>query len=44
MNWVPTSTPVWQRRYEPSRALPNFSPHQMPWAAGGSALGVAVDQ
>ncbi|MGW3041170.1 nitric oxide synthase oxygenase [Kitasatospora sp. NPDC001159] len=39
-----STTPVWQRRYEPTRALPNFSPHQVPWAVGSSAPGAVVDQ
>ncbi|TQF02845.1 nitric oxide synthase oxygenase [Kitasatospora acidiphila] len=39
-----STTPVWQRRYEPTKALPNFSPHQVPWAAGSSAPGAVVDQ
>ncbi|MDH6120151.1 nitric oxide synthase oxygenase [Kitasatospora sp. GAS204B] len=30
-----STTPVWQRRYEPTRQRPNFSPHPAPWPAGG---------
>ncbi|WP_157538137.1 nitric oxide synthase oxygenase [Kitasatospora azatica] len=30
-----STTPVWQRRYEPTRALPNFTPHPAPWDACG---------
>ncbi|MFJ8312998.1 MULTISPECIES: nitric oxide synthase oxygenase [unclassified Streptomyces] len=33
-----STTPIWQRRYEPTRAHPNFSPHPAPWpsdSAGG---------
>ncbi|MDH6579908.1 nitric oxide synthase oxygenase [Kitasatospora sp. MAP5-34] len=26
-----STTPVWQRRYEVTRARPNFAPHQAPW-------------
>ena len=29
-----STTPVWQRRYEPTRALPNFSSHPLPWTSG----------
>lgn len=31
-----STTPVWQRRCRPTRALPNFFPHQVPWVAGRS--------
>ncbi|QUW78418.1 hypothetical protein SMIR_04120 [Streptomyces mirabilis] len=31
-----STTPVWQRRYEPTRSLPNFSPHPVPWPTGGA--------
>ncbi|MDH6137940.1 nitric-oxide synthase [Kitasatospora sp. MAA4] len=31
-----STTPVWQRRYEPTRARPNFAPHPAPWASGGA--------
>ncbi|MEU8975834.1 nitric oxide synthase oxygenase [Streptomyces monashensis] len=30
-----STTPVWQRRYEPTRTLPNFTPHPVPWPSGG---------
>ncbi|MFI9272034.1 nitric oxide synthase oxygenase [Kitasatospora sp. NPDC052896] len=29
-----STTPVWQRRYLPTRVLPNFSPQPVPWASG----------
>jgi len=31
-----STTPVWQRRYEPTRARPNFAPQPVPWPAGGA--------
>ncbi|MEY9967856.1 nitric-oxide synthase [Streptacidiphilus sp. MAP12-16] len=31
-----STTPVWQRRYEPTRTRPNFSPHPAPWPCGGA--------
>nr|WP_236045703.1 nitric oxide synthase oxygenase [Streptacidiphilus fuscans] len=30
-----STPPAWQRRYEPTRALPNFSPHPAWWQAEG---------
>ncbi|MEY9847156.1 nitric-oxide synthase [Streptacidiphilus sp. BW17] len=29
-----STTPVWQRRYEPTRVRPNFSPSPTPWHCG----------
>ncbi|MEU5306678.1 nitric oxide synthase oxygenase [Streptomyces noursei] len=31
-----STTPIWQRRYEPTRTLPNFSPQPVPWPTGGT--------
>lgn len=31
-----STTPVWQRRYEPTRTNPNFSPHPVPRPSGGA--------
>ncbi|MFI6683197.1 nitric oxide synthase oxygenase [Streptomyces sp. NPDC050485] len=31
-----STTPIWQRRYEPTRALPNFSPQPVPWSTGST--------
>ena len=31
-----STTPVWQRRYEPTRARPNFAPQPVPWPCGGA--------
>ena len=31
-----STTPVWQRRYEPTRERPNFSPQPVPWPSGGA--------
>ncbi|MEU1630569.1 nitric oxide synthase oxygenase [Streptomyces sp. NPDC020096] len=31
-----STTPIWQRRYEPTRARPNFTPHPLPWPTGGT--------
>ena len=31
-----STTPVWQRRYEPTRERPNFSPQPVPWSCGGA--------
>lgn len=39
-----SATPVWQRRYEPTRERPNFFPHQLPWAADSSAQVAGADQ
>ncbi|MBD0690871.1 hypothetical protein BG452_32660 [Streptomyces sp. CBMA123] len=31
-----STTPVWQRRYEPTRERPNFFPQQAPWPPSGT--------
>ncbi|MDH6108541.1 nitric-oxide synthase [Kitasatospora sp. MAP12-15] len=31
-----STTPIWQRRYEPTRVRPNFAPHPVPWASGAA--------
>ncbi|KOU51980.1 hypothetical protein ADK54_08025 [Streptomyces sp. WM6378] len=31
-----STTPIWQRRYEPTRTLPNFAPQPVPWPTGGT--------
>jgi nitric-oxide synthase, bacterial len=33
-----STTPVWQRRYEPTRAHPNFSPQPTPWPPSGAGV------
>ncbi|WP_083974125.1 nitric oxide synthase oxygenase [Kitasatospora mediocidica] len=39
-----STTPVWQRRHEPTRERPTFSPHQVPWSTGSSAPGAVIGQ
>ncbi|CAM5711392.1 nitric oxide synthase oxygenase [Streptomyces viridifaciens] len=39
-----STTPIWQRRYEPTRERPNFTPHPVPWAADSSGSGAVADR